>query len=475
MKDLCIRPRLSSSSSQEAHEEPFTLGFLAAFPHLSSLRLETDADPQPLALCTSLRTLNLQALTPWAPGDASPPYFRYQFLSALTQLTQLEITLWGSLAPLAHCKSLASLSVSDLHPTRGHESFSTFSPALACLTALTYLSISSTSEYRNRVLAVKPYALSLLQQLQELYLNVVHDGHLIALSSCPHLTRLIGTWRSDSLPAEARSLLSSLQPLTSLKTVCLRQEQELQELLPPFRLFPSVTDLSVILGAGVGRGQYVRDVVRHCPNLRKLHAGGGCKLSAEMILLLQQLPDLRSLMVQVGGAAADFEAVAKLTQLTKLHIHLKPMDAPVAGEAAAGAGGPAAAGEGAGGDAAGGAAGVGEDPEAGEDAAGAGAWGDAAGGAARAWAGAPTALMLFPLLQLRRELKHLHMWGPLPPFSRAEAHAFVFGWGKAMHLELDYEQGTHGGTRGHMTAAVKAWRESQGGELVPLVSVTESD
>jgi hypothetical protein len=44
-----------------------------------------------------------------------------------------------------------------------------------------------------------------------------------------------------------------------------------------------------------------------------------------------------------------------------------------------------------------------------------------------------------------------------------------------VELELDYEHGTPGGTSGYMAAAMKTWRESQGGSWVPIVSVTESN
>ena len=445
LQELSIMPYIHSSSSNEA-EQQFSLDFLAAFPHLTSLCLRTNAELHPLALCTNLRSLDLDGSTEWKTGDAPPPVFDYHFLSALTQLTELHIAFWGSLAPLAYCTRLASLDVSKLHPTNAAEIAPTLSPALSHLTSLTQLFISLTSgDDANVGPVLKPYALRPLQQLQELYLDVMHDGHLSALSSCTQLTTVRAGWYSDSFPA-MHTHRSKLQPLISIKNLCVDATQS-SEPLPPLYLFPSLTELRVIPKVPVHSSRYIPNILRHCQQLTLLHTD---VLAVEDILLLQQLPTLCYLWTEVA-TVPGFAALATLTQLTHLSACGSFGSAEYAAAAAVVAdGGGAAAAEAAALEVTGGAAAA-----AGE-------------AAALATAGAKA---LFPLLQLRANLKRLHVHGVHPALSPTEAHAFLFGWGKPMRLELDYDYSDEGDTWENMRAAVQAWKETQGVAEVPIVDV----
>ena len=134
LKELTIKPYLGSSYSPPDLAQQFSIDFVAALPNLTSLSLRTSADLEPLALCSNLKSLHVSKVTSWWAGEAPPPEISYEFLSSLTQLTQLSISACGSLAPLTSCSSLADLGISDLHLTKGTEVLGTLAAALTHLT-----------------------------------------------------------------------------------------------------------------------------------------------------------------------------------------------------------------------------------------------------------------------------------------------------------------------------------------------------
>ena len=348
-----------------------------------------------------------------------------------------------------------------------------------------------------------PNALRPLLQLQQLYLDVMHDGHLSALSSCTQLSALTADWQSEKFPA-MQNLGPRLQPLTSVKAF-----HSVGKKCPPLHLFPSLVELD-LSRSEVGSTQVLQDLVVHCQQLTELHID---VVQPEGFLLLQQLPALRELHAVVP-TEEGVVALATLTQLNGLHVRvdfeiddIEPAAAAAAGGGAVAGGAPGIPAAAAGAAAAAVAAAGGAPAEAAaEEAAGAAAAAAAAGGAAAAAAGGAAAeegaggggpaaaageaaspavtaagraaaegakaRALLPLLQLRQKLEFLHVYGYVPQFPPAEAHAFVFWWGKPLLVFLQYCECYAGETRQNMLAAVQAWKQSQSGTgVVPVVDV----
>ena len=414
LKELSIGAYICSSSNL------FSIDLLAALSQLTSLTLETGADLEPLALCSNLQSLDVSnSISRWAAN---------QYLSALTQLTQLRISAYCSLAPLTSCSSLANLTIFHVCRTKG---LVTLAAALTHLTGLTNLVVQLWAGGPQPNDCLNPDPLRHLPKLQQLDLDVMHDGHLDALSSCTQLSALTAHWRGDDYPA-MQVLRPILQPLTSIQSFSFFPEK-----VPPLHLFPSLVKLTLPWYKGdTSRMQLLQDMVVHCQHLAMLDIFNE-EVQPEGLLLLQQLPSLRELDAVVS-TKEGLKVLATLTQLTALHLYVHFVDIkPAAARAPAAVGAAAAA-------AAGGAEAVALAAAAGGAAPAVAAAGAIAGGAAAAaLAGGRAAALavaaagaaaegaearaLLALLQLRQKLEYLHLYGWVPDFPLAEAHAFVFG------------------------------------------------
>jgi hypothetical protein len=250
--------------------------FLSSLTQLTYLSMDVRGSLDPISHCSSLASLTI--LTPGSSYHEEAqgrkdflnrfPGFSYNFLSALVKLTSLELTVEVDLSPLSSCSSsLRSLTLNGTLPPSA-------TAALAQLTALTFFD-SYWVESRPNLDSILAPALKHLRQLQELKLPNLYYDHLEALAKarCTNLTSLDGPWAPSGEGEEAAGvlLLSSatrLQPLphiTAYKNMAWFDRPLDRRRVLPFEVLPGLESFDAASTTTIDAVLW--SLAKHCPRL----------------------------------------------------------------------------------------------------------------------------------------------------------------------------------------------------------------
>jgi hypothetical protein len=300
--------------------------FLSALTQLTSLSMDIIGSLDPISHCSSLASLTI--LTPGKRCKQharerkdfinTSPGFTYNFLSALVKLTSLKLTVEVDLSPLSSCSSsLRSLTLNGGLPPSA-------TAALAQLTALTFFD-SYWVEGQPNLDSILAPALKHLKQLQELKLPNLYYDHLeaLAIARCTNLTNLQGPWVPSDEDTEDLNVLfpssaNRLQPLPHITAYTGKAWFECSTYETPMLPFERLPGLKIFDAAGTATDAVLCSVAKHCPLLEEIILNEVCDLedmhSADGLCNLAALSALQRLNL----VAADPQQVQVLTRLTQL-------------------------------------------------------------------------------------------------------------------------------------------------------------